>query len=63
MRVRDIHAAVEDLLGITVSVSSVNCCLSTNVKGHRPRFVRLGYGKYLLLEPGSGQADPSKDAS
>lgn len=53
MRVRDIHAAVEDLLGSTVAISSVNSCLSTNVKGDRPRFVRLGYGKYLLLEQGS----------
>lgn len=48
MRVRDIHAAVEDRLGVSVPVSSVNCWLSQNTKGRQPRLVRLGRGRYLI---------------
>lgn len=47
MRVRDIHAAVEDLLGVSVPVSSVNCWLTKNKTGDR--LVRLGHGRYRLI--------------
>jgi len=49
MRVCDIHAAVEDLLGTTVPIPTVNCWLSKSVQGKHPRLVRLGHGRYLLI--------------
>jgi hypothetical protein len=49
MRVRDIHAAVEDVLGVAVPTPSVNCWLAKNVQGDRPRLVRLGHGRYRLV--------------
>jgi hypothetical protein len=52
MRVREIHATVEDLLGIAVPIPSVNYWLSKSVKGDRLRLVRLERGRYrLLTEP------------
>jgi hypothetical protein len=50
MHVGDVHAAVETRLGAMVSRISVNCCLSTGVGGHAPRFVRLAAGCYALAE-------------
>lgn len=50
MRVRDIHAAVEDMLGSAVPFPSVNCWLSKGVQGDRPRLARLGHGRYRLIE-------------
>lgn len=50
MRVRDIHAAVEDVLGIAVPILSVNCWLAKSVQGDRPRLVRLGHGRYRPIE-------------
>jgi hypothetical protein len=52
MRVCDIHAAVEDLLGQSVPTSSVKDWLAKNVKGERPRLVRLGQGRYRLMTEG-----------
>ena len=49
MQIRDIHAAVEDCLGIAVPTSSVNCWLTKHIKGSRPRLVRLGRGRYRLV--------------
>lgn len=37
MRVREIHAAVEDLLGIAVPIPSVNYWLAKSVQDDRPR--------------------------
>lgn len=50
MRVRDIHAAVEDLIGRHVSISAVKNWLAKNVRGEGAQVVRLGHGRYRLLE-------------
>jgi hypothetical protein len=59
MRVRDIHDAVEDLLGIAVPVPSVNCWLTKNARDRESYVVRLGHGRYRLVpgfvpDPGRG---------
>ena len=41
MRTRDVHSAVEVLLGEPVRWGSVKKCLSSNVTGVSPRFVRV----------------------
>src|SRR5438045_3371661 len=46
LRVRDIHAAVETMMGEPVPFSSVNEALSTHCFGHGRRFRRLRYGVY-----------------
>ncbi len=46
MRVAQVHAAVETLLGVTVSKSSVNWCLSAGVGGNEAPFVRVERGRY-----------------
>jgi hypothetical protein len=46
MRPRDIHAAVEVLLGRTVSISSVKNCLARDVDS---RFERVGRGRYRVI--------------
>jgi len=46
LRVRDIHAAVEVLLGDPVPFSSVNEALSTHTSGRDQRFRRVRYGVY-----------------
>jgi hypothetical protein len=48
LRGRDIHAAVEALLGESVPVSSVKNCLAQNVLGENPLFERVGRGRYRL---------------
>ena len=48
MRVREIHAAVEAMLGEAVAWSSVKGALASNVSGSSPRFVRVARGRYLL---------------
>jgi len=45
LRVREVHAAVEELLGARVPFSSVNEALSTHA-GPEERFCRLRYGVY-----------------
>jgi hypothetical protein len=50
MRARDIHAAVEDLLGRSVPTSSIKDWLARNVQGGRPRLMRLGRGRYQLID-------------
>jgi hypothetical protein len=47
-RVRDIHAAVEELLGIPVPVSSVKNWLAKSSGDNDAQFVRLGRGRYRL---------------
>jgi len=47
LRVRDVHAAVEELIGTPVPFSSVNEALSTHA-GPDQRFRRLRYGVYGL---------------
>lgn len=47
MRVCDIHAEVEDLLGVPVPPSSVKNWLAKHAQGKNAQFVRLGRGRYL----------------
>jgi hypothetical protein len=49
MRLRDIHAQVERILGGTVSFQSVADYLLTRSKGPKPLFVRTRHGHYRLL--------------
>ena len=48
MRAKDIHAAVEALLGEPVARSSVKMALASNVSGSSRRFVRVSRGRYVL---------------
>jgi hypothetical protein len=48
MRAKEVHAAVEALLGEPVGRSSVKAALATNVSGASPRFVRIAWGRYVL---------------
>ncbi len=48
MRAKDIHAAVEALVGGSVAWSSVKQALCSNVSGSSPRFVRIARGRYVL---------------
>jgi hypothetical protein len=48
MWAREIHAAVEAMLGEAVAWSSVKGALASNVSGSSPRFVRVARGRYLL---------------
>lgn len=49
MRVRDIHAEVEALLGEAVSLSAVKNWLARHAGGDKALFVRLGRGRYRLI--------------
>jgi hypothetical protein len=49
MRFIEIHRAVEELLGMTVSRSSVKQFLSAERGHRRPRFVRVAHGRYQAL--------------
>jgi hypothetical protein len=51
MRAKDIHAAVEVLVGEPVPPSSVKGGLAKNVAGSPARFVRLARGLYILAWP------------
>jgi hypothetical protein len=46
MQAREVHAAVEALLGESVRWGSVKACLAANVAGASPRFVRVAPGRY-----------------
>lgn len=48
MRAREVHGAVEALLGEPVRWGSVKKCLSSNVAGVSPRFVRVARGRYAV---------------
>jgi hypothetical protein len=50
MRAREIHAAVEAMLGEAVAWSSVRGALASNVSGPSPRFVRVARGRYVLAD-------------
>ncbi len=51
MKVRDIHAAVEALVGEPVPAPSVNGALAKGVAGSSARFVRVARGRYILAQP------------
>ena len=48
MRAKDIHVAVEAVLGERVRWASVKAALAANVTGASPRFVRVARGRYVL---------------
>jgi hypothetical protein len=50
MRARDIHAAVQALLGEPVPVSSVKDCLARNARGKRRRLDRVAWGRYRVRD-------------
>jgi hypothetical protein len=47
MRVRDVHAVVEQLLGRPVSPSAVKTWLARHAVGERATVMRLGRGRYV----------------
>jgi hypothetical protein len=51
MHVKDIHAAVEALVGEPVPPSSVKGGLAKNVEGSSARSVRVGRGRYIPAQP------------
>jgi hypothetical protein len=51
MRVRDIHAEVEGIIGQPVSPSAVKNWLARKAQGEQPLSVRLGRGRYRLIVP------------
>jgi hypothetical protein len=51
MQIRDIHAAVEALVGEPVPPPSVKGALAKNVAGSSARFVRVARGRYILARP------------
>jgi hypothetical protein len=48
MRMRDIHAEVEALVGLSVSRSAVKNWLANHVRGEQALLIRLGRGRYRL---------------
>ncbi len=48
MHIKDIHAAVEALVGELVPSPSVKGALAKNVAGSSARFVRVARGRYIL---------------
>lgn len=48
MKLADIHAEIEALLGRVVSYSSVEWCLRMGCRGEASRFERVGVGRYRL---------------
>jgi hypothetical protein len=60
MQARDVHAAVEALLGEPVRWGSVKACLAANVAGSSPRFVRVGPGRYATGVVATNAAAPRR---
>lgn len=54
MRAKDIHAAVEALVGEPVPRSSVKGALAMNVSGSARRLIRVARGRYMLVETRHG---------
>jgi hypothetical protein len=50
MQAKEIHAAVEALLGEPVRWASVKAALAANVADPLPRFVRVARGRYVLAD-------------
>jgi hypothetical protein len=48
MRVAHVHAAVEAVLGESVSANSVSWVLASHSAGSSPLFVRVARGRYVL---------------
>jgi hypothetical protein len=49
LRYDEIRASMEERLGMSVSLSSVKQFLSVESHHRRPRFVRIGRGRYQAL--------------
>jgi hypothetical protein len=49
MQAKEVHAAVEALLGESVRWASVKAALAAGVTGAAPRFVRVARGRYRLM--------------
>jgi hypothetical protein len=56
MRAKDIHAAVEALVGEPVPRSSVKGALASDVAGSSGQLVRVARGRYVLVETRQGRA-------
>lgn len=56
MRARAIHAATEELVGESVSWSSVRNCLAANIGGKTARFERVGHERYRMSHDREGEA-------
>lgn len=50
MQAKEVHSAVEALLGGSVRWSSVKAALAANIAGPSPRFVRVARGRYQLMQ-------------
>jgi len=48
MHARDVHLAVEAMVGSPMRWASVKACLASNVAGEAPRFVRVTRSEYRL---------------
>jgi hypothetical protein len=48
MQAKEVHTAVEALLGESVRWSTVKAALAANIAGPSPRFVRVARGRYGL---------------
>jgi hypothetical protein len=48
MQAKEVHAAVEALLGEPVRWASVKAALAGNIAGPSPRFVKVARGRYRL---------------
>lgn len=55
MRASDVHRAAEELTGLSIKLTTVKATLATHSSGVRPRFVRVGYGRYEITGRGAGQ--------
>jgi hypothetical protein len=60
MRVKDIHAAVEALVGEPVPSYSVKGALASHASGSSRRLVRVARGRYALAATRHGQSVPSR---
>ena len=58
MRAKDIHAAVEALVGEPVAWSSIKGALADHASGPSARFVRIGRGRYVLISPDTSAGRP-----
>jgi hypothetical protein len=57
MRIAEIHAAVEALIGEPVSLDSVSWVLYSDVRGPGPRFNRIARGRYVLMRSDHSKAN------
>jgi hypothetical protein len=48
MRARDIHTTAEELLGRPIKWTSAKATLAAHASGSRPRFERVGHGRYRI---------------